>query len=83
MRPLVPALALPALLALHVASVPLHAQATGDQARLIFEKMLGYANHLGLFAEQTGSHGEAPRSTWRRSRWSCTRRSFWSGSRRR
>ena len=30
-----------------------------DQARLIFEKMLGYANHLGLYAEQTGSHGEA------------------------
>ena len=29
-----------------------------DQARLIFEKMLGYANHLGLYAEQTGSHGE-------------------------
>jgi GH15 family glucan-1,4-alpha-glucosidase len=30
-----------------------------DRARLMFEKMLGYANHLGLFAEQTGSHGEA------------------------
>lgn len=30
-----------------------------DQARLVFEKMLGYANHLGLFAEETGSHGEA------------------------
>jgi len=30
-----------------------------DQARLIFEKMLGYANHLGLYAEQTGSHGQA------------------------
>jgi GH15 family glucan-1,4-alpha-glucosidase len=30
-----------------------------DQARLIFEKMLGYGNHLGLYAEQTGSHGEA------------------------
>ncbi len=30
-----------------------------DQARLIFEKMLGYANHLGLFSEQTGAHGEA------------------------
>jgi len=30
-----------------------------DQARLIFEKMLGYANHLGLFAEETGLHGEA------------------------
>ena len=30
-----------------------------DHARLIFEKMLGYANHLGLFAEETGLHGEA------------------------
>ena len=30
-----------------------------DQARLIFERMLGYANHLGLFAEQIGSQGEA------------------------
>ncbi|MBI1895209.1 MAG: glycoside hydrolase family 15 protein [Acidobacteria bacterium] len=30
-----------------------------DQARLIFERMLGYANHVGLFAEQTGPTGEA------------------------
>ena len=30
-----------------------------DRARLIFEQMLGYANHLGLYAEQTGFHGEA------------------------
>jgi GH15 family glucan-1,4-alpha-glucosidase len=30
-----------------------------DQARLIFEKMMGYANHVGLFAEETGLHGEA------------------------
>jgi GH15 family glucan-1,4-alpha-glucosidase len=29
------------------------------RARLIFEKMLGYANHLGLYAEQTGFYGEA------------------------
>ena len=29
-----------------------------DQARLIFEKMLSYANHLGLFAEETGHSGE-------------------------
>jgi len=29
------------------------------QARLMFEQMLGYANHLGLYAEQTGFHGEA------------------------
>jgi GH15 family glucan-1,4-alpha-glucosidase len=30
-----------------------------DQAVLLFERMLGYANHLGLYAEQTGSQGEA------------------------
>jgi GH15 family glucan-1,4-alpha-glucosidase len=30
-----------------------------DQARIIFERMLGYANHLGLYAEQTGPQGEA------------------------
>jgi GH15 family glucan-1,4-alpha-glucosidase len=30
-----------------------------EKARLIFEKMLGYANHLGLYAEQIGPHGEA------------------------
>lgn len=30
-----------------------------DQARLLFEQMLGYANHLGLYAEQTGPAGEA------------------------
>jgi GH15 family glucan-1,4-alpha-glucosidase len=29
------------------------------QARLLFERMLGYANHLGLYAEQTGPQGEA------------------------
>jgi GH15 family glucan-1,4-alpha-glucosidase len=29
------------------------------QARLIFERMLGYTNHLGLYAEQTGPQGEA------------------------
>jgi GH15 family glucan-1,4-alpha-glucosidase len=29
------------------------------EARLIFERMLGYANHLGLYAEQTGSRGQA------------------------
>lgn len=28
-------------------------------ARLLFEYMLGYANHLGLYAEETGDHGEA------------------------
>ncbi len=30
-----------------------------DQARFMFEEMLGYANHLGLYAEQTGPAGEA------------------------
>jgi GH15 family glucan-1,4-alpha-glucosidase len=30
-----------------------------DEARLLFEQMLGYANHLGLYAEQTGPSGEA------------------------
>ncbi|MBI1902575.1 MAG: glycoside hydrolase family 15 protein [Planctomycetia bacterium] len=30
-----------------------------EDARLLFELMLGYANHLGLYAEQTGSSGEA------------------------
>jgi GH15 family glucan-1,4-alpha-glucosidase len=30
-----------------------------DHARLLFERVLGYANHLGLYAEQTGSQGEA------------------------
>lgn len=29
-----------------------------DKARLYFEKMLGYANHLGLYAEQLGFSGE-------------------------
>jgi len=30
-----------------------------DEARLTFEKMLSYANHLGLFSEETGPSGEA------------------------
>jgi pentatricopeptide repeat protein len=30
-----------------------------EEARLIFEKMLSYANHLGLYAEQIGPSGEA------------------------
>jgi GH15 family glucan-1,4-alpha-glucosidase len=30
-----------------------------DDARLLFEQMLGYANPLGLYAEQTGNSGEA------------------------
>jgi GH15 family glucan-1,4-alpha-glucosidase len=40
---------------------PVRAQPTGsdDEARLLFEQMLGYANHLGLYAEQTSARGEA------------------------
>src|SRR5260370_42517194 len=30
-----------------------------DEASLLFERVLGYANHLGLYAEQTGPQGEA------------------------
>jgi GH15 family glucan-1,4-alpha-glucosidase len=30
-----------------------------EEARLMFEKMLGYANHLGLYAEEIGPSGEA------------------------
>ncbi len=30
-----------------------------DRARLLFERVLGYANHLGLYSEQTGPQGEA------------------------
>ena len=30
-----------------------------EEARLMFEKMLSYANHLGLYAEETGPSGEA------------------------
>jgi GH15 family glucan-1,4-alpha-glucosidase len=29
-----------------------------DEARFIFEKMLTYANHLGLYSEEIGPHGE-------------------------
>ena len=29
-----------------------------EKARLYFEKMLGYANHLGLYAEEIGLQGE-------------------------
>jgi GH15 family glucan-1,4-alpha-glucosidase len=37
---------------------------TGDpeqlyEARLLFERMLGYGNHLGLYAEEIGARGEA------------------------
>ena len=30
-----------------------------EEARLLFEKMLGFANHLGLYAEEVGKCGEA------------------------
>jgi GH15 family glucan-1,4-alpha-glucosidase len=30
-----------------------------SEARLIFEQMMGYANHLGLYAEETGHRGES------------------------
>ncbi|MGI9425132.1 MAG: glycoside hydrolase family 15 protein, partial [Hyphomicrobiaceae bacterium] len=30
-----------------------------ERARLIFERMLGFANHVGLYAEETGHRGEA------------------------
>jgi GH15 family glucan-1,4-alpha-glucosidase len=30
-----------------------------EEARLIFERMLGFANHVGLYAEETGHHGES------------------------
>jgi pentatricopeptide repeat protein len=30
-----------------------------EEARLIFEKMLSHANHLGLYAEEIGPSGEA------------------------
>jgi GH15 family glucan-1,4-alpha-glucosidase len=29
-----------------------------DEARLMFERMLGFANHVGLYAEETGPSGE-------------------------
>jgi GH15 family glucan-1,4-alpha-glucosidase len=29
-----------------------------EKARLLFEKMLGYANHVGLYSEELGSSGE-------------------------
>ena len=29
-----------------------------QRARFLFEKMLGYANHVGLYAEELGPHGE-------------------------
>jgi GH15 family glucan-1,4-alpha-glucosidase len=34
-----------------------HAKLT--EARMLFERMLGYANHVGLYAEEIGASGEA------------------------
>ena len=34
-----------------------HAKLT--KARILFERMLGYANHVGLYAEEIGASGEA------------------------
>ena len=28
------------------------------EAQLLFEKLLGYANHLGLYSEQLGANGQ-------------------------
>ncbi|TVR95527.1 MAG: glycoside hydrolase family 15 protein [Rhodospirillales bacterium] len=36
-----------------------HDPARLEDARLMFERMTGYANHVGLYAEETGSCGEA------------------------
>ncbi len=36
-----------------------HDRARLNEARLMFEQMLGYANHLGLYSEQIGPRGEA------------------------
>jgi GH15 family glucan-1,4-alpha-glucosidase len=41
-----------------LARAGLHDPALLDEARLLFEEMLGYANHLGLYAEETGPSGE-------------------------
>ena len=30
-----------------------------EEARMIFERMLGYANHLGLYSEEIGPRGDA------------------------
>ena len=30
-----------------------------SEARVIFERMLGYSNHLGLYSEEIGASGEA------------------------
>lgn len=35
-----------------------HDEKRRDQARLVFERMLGFANHVGLYAEETGPSGK-------------------------
>jgi len=35
-----------------------HDRSRLEKGRLIFERMLGFANHLGLYAEETGPRGE-------------------------
>jgi GH15 family glucan-1,4-alpha-glucosidase len=35
-----------------------HPRRALDEARLAFEKMLSYANHLGLYAEQISGTGQ-------------------------
>ncbi len=30
-----------------------------ETAQLMFERMLGFSNHVGLYAEETGHRGEA------------------------
>jgi len=35
-----------------------HNEERRDQARLIFERMLGFSNHVGLYAEETGPSGQ-------------------------
>ena len=42
----------------HVRSAQLLSAGQRDEARLVFEKMLTYANHLGLYAEEIGPTGE-------------------------
>ena len=35
-----------------------HDRARLREARIMFERMLGFANHVGLYAEETGHRGE-------------------------
>jgi hypothetical protein len=42
-----------------VSYLPIEHHGGLPEARLTFEKMLGHANHLGLYAEQIAPTGEA------------------------